>query len=436
MPEESRTPEEEEIIQTLLARYERQLRRTFAQRLHTLDQIEEAAEQIGNQVKRDLEREIIRQEGTGEQGKQTACPCGQMARYVADYSRRYVTRHGVLRLERAYYHCRPCRKGFCPLDARLQMGTGEYSAAVVALSARFAGYLPPRQAVRELAEVCRIRLSANTLRQHARLVGVALQQEWEQEEAAFFADPEKEVSPRPRQLQMTLDGVMVHIDGAWHEVKLGCAYTRGRWGGVEQARYTAQYAPAWVFGKRFRVLGHLCGADNCRDVGIVADGAEWVWQEVGKYFPTRVQIVDYYHALEHLWEVARERFEQDVQAQQTWIDRQQERLLEDKVSEVIADIGGWSPHSEQQREIRRRVASYLHTHQRRMRYQTFRAQGYHIGSGVAEAGCKAVVQARLKGPGMRWKQAGAEAILHLRCAVCSTSQPDFRQLARQQIFPT
>jgi hypothetical protein len=68
-----------------------------------------------------------------------------------------------------------------------------------------------------------------------------------------------------------------------------------------------------------------------------------------------------------------------------------------------------------------------------MRYQTFREQGYHIGSGVAEAGCKAVVQARLKGPGMRWTGAGAEAMLHLRCAVCSTERPDFRGLARQML---
>lgn len=183
------------------------------------------------------------------------------------------------------------------------------------------------------------------------------------------------------------------------------------------------------------MLGHLVGADNCRHVGIAADGAEWIWQEVGKYFPTRVQIVDYYHVLEHLWEVARARFGQDTQAQREWIDRQKERLLTDKVTEVIADLGQWLPSDPSCRDLRRRVACYLHTHQRRMRYRTFREQGYHIGSGVAEAGCKAVVQARLKGAGMRWKQEGAEAILHLRCAVCSTQQPDFRQLARQQSLP-
>jgi hypothetical protein len=113
--------------------------------------------------------------------------------------------------------------------------------------------------------------------------------------------------------------------------------------------------------------------------------------------------------------------------------RQQERLLSDQVGKVIGEVEDWKANTELQREGQRRVLGYLHTHARRMRYQTFREQGYHIGSGVTEAGCKAVVQARLKGPGMRWKRAGAEAMLHLRCAVCSSDQPDFRQVARQTL---
>lgn len=431
---QKRSPQEEEaLIQTLLTRYETQLRRALAQRPRTLEQMEDCAEDIGNQVKRDLQTEIVGQEGTGEEGKQIACACGKQARYVADYSRRYVTRHGVLSLERAYYYCGSCRHGFCPLDIRLGIGRSEYSPAVVALCARFAGYLPPRQAARELGEVCRITLAPNTLRQHAHRMGVSLQQEWEAEEEAFFAHPEREAAARPKQLQMTLDGVMVHIDGSWHEVKLGCAYTRGRFGGVEWAHYTAQYAPSSVFGKRFRVLGHLAGADNCPQVGIVGDGADWIWQEVGKYFPTKTQILDNYHALDQVWEVAHARFGTQGSAAEDWVDKQQGCLLADQVEEVLSAVRQWSPTTKEDQDLRRRVDNYLHTHQHRMRYQRFREQGYHIGSGVVEAGCRAVVQARLKGVGMRWKRAGAEAMLQLRCAICSTEQPDFRQLARQML---
>ncbi len=433
MPDENLTPEEEALIQKLVDQYQAQLRQALKKKPRTLQQIEDTAEQVGNQVKRDLEEAVVRREGTGDSGKQTACACGNLARYVADYSKRWVTRHSVLHLERAYYYCPLCRKGFCPLDARLGIGCGEYSPAVVALSARFGGYLPPRAAVRELAEVCGIGLAANTLAQHARAVGVALKREWQREEEAFFACPDKAVTARPPQMQMTLDGVMLHVDGAWHEVKLGCAYTRSVRGGVASARYTATLANAATFGQRFRVLGHLCGADNCRAVGIVADGSEWIWQEVGKYYPCRVQILDYYHATQHLWEVAVAQYGEGTTQAAAWMDQQQTRLLSDQVGAVLKEVGAWEAATQAHRDVQRRVSNYLCTHASRMQYKRFEAQGYHIGSGVAEAGNKAVVQARMKGAGMRWKRVGAEAMLHLRCAVCSTERPDFRKMACQAL---
>jgi hypothetical protein len=154
---------------------------------------------------------------------------------------------------------------------------------------------------------------------------------------------------------------------------------------------------------------------------------------VGKYFPTKTQILDNYHALDQVWEVAHARFGTQGNAAEDWVDKQQARLLADQVGEVLCEILQGSPTTQEQQELRRRVGNYLYTHQHRMRYQRFREQGYHIGSGVVEAGCKAVVQARLKGVGMRWKRAGAEAMLQLRCAICSTEQPDCRQLARQML---
>src|SRR5262245_61542198 len=127
MPQNS-TPDDEALIQELLKKYENRLRRALKQRPRTLEQMEETAEQVGNAVKRDIEEEVLKEEGSGHCGAVTACACGALARYVADYTRRFVTRHSVLMLERAYYYCRSCRKGFCPLDGRLLLGKGEYSA--------------------------------------------------------------------------------------------------------------------------------------------------------------------------------------------------------------------------------------------------------------------------------------------------------------------
>ena len=133
--------------------------------------------------------------------------------------------------------------------------------------------------------------------------------------------------------------------------------------------------------------------------------------------------------MEHVWEVARSRFGEESAAQE-WIDRQQERLLEDRVREVIEAIEEWETTSAEEAEVQRRVGNYLRHHEPRMKYKTYREQGFHIGSGVAEAACKSVVQARLKGTGMRWSEKGADAMLHVRAAWCSTGRTDFLEAAR------
>lgn len=156
-------------------------------------------------------------------------------------------------------------------------------------------------------------------------------------------------------------------------------------------------------------------------------GAEWIWQEVGKHFPQSVQVVDYYHVTEHLWEYARARFGEGTPDGADWMKTQKERLLADRAQQVIADVSAWSSGKEQGREIQRKLVGYLGKHQGRLRYKTFREAGYHIGSGVAESGCKNVVQQRMKGPGMRWSHAGAEAQLHLCAHWKSVDGRDFSE---------
>ena len=110
---------------------------------------------------------------------------------------------------------------------------------------------------------------------------------------------------------------------------------------------------------------------------------------------------------------------------------QKERLLDDKVGDVIADITSWAPGTATGTDIREGKLNYLLRHKHRMLYRTFRQSGYHIGSGVVEAGCKATVQGRMKGVGMRWSSAGAEAMLHLRATWCTSQETDFVAIARR-----
>jgi hypothetical protein len=435
-PNPKKSPSETEAqrearIQRLLREVEKTLRDALPDLDQPLEQIEQDSLDIGRHVQEIVERDTLQSLGRGYLGSHTPCACGAPARFVTQTPRVLVTLNGVHRLRRAYYHCALCQKGFCPLDQRLQLGVGECSIGVRALAARFATYLPFRKAAEELELVCGVQLSAGTVRRVAQGVGAALEAAWAEQERRLWAGQAPVPSERPRQVQVGMDGVLIRIGKEWKEVKVGEIYRPQPGGGVEQIQYYATRRDAVAFGRRLRTLAQAEGVHFCRAVGTVGDGIDWIWHEAAKHFPRSEEILDYYHALQHLWQLAHARFE-NQEAAQAWIGEQQKRLLEEEkgVEAVMEGVEEWEPRGEEEAEVKRRVGNYLRHHAHRMEYKRLRERGYHIGSGVVEAGCKNVVQARLKGAGMRWSEAGAEAMLHLRASWCSTGSTDFRAAAR------
>jgi hypothetical protein len=430
-PKHPQDPNREARIQRLLRQVEQQLREELPDPSQSLEQIEQQVVEMGRKLREQIERETLKDAGSGYQGPQCRCTCGQSARFVLFQPRHVVTLNGCRRLKRAYYHCRACRQGFAPLDQQLQLGRGERSVGVRALAARISTYLPFEKAAGELALLNGVALSPRTVEREAQAVGAALAAQWQEQQDRLWAGEAPAPTARPAQLHITMDGVMVHVDQEWKEAKIGCVYRR-RAGeaGVEEAHYCASLAASVAFGQQLATLAYEQGVDYCREVALLGDGAEWIWQEGAKHFPRAVEILDFRHAGEHLWEFARAVFPEPA-AQEAWIARQEERLLADAVGRVILEIDGWeTPHAEAA-EVQRKVGNYLRRNAHRMQYGSDRKQGYHIGTGVAEASCKSVVQARLKGTGMRWSKAGAEAMLSLRAAWCSTGPTDFVAAARR-----
>lgn len=424
-------PAEREVqIQRILQQIEQRLRQSLPNGRQPLEQTEREVVEIGQQIREIIEEEVLAPLDGGYVGAQAPCHCGQPARYVADYARQVVTLNGERRFQRAYYHCAVCQQGFCPLDQLLELGRSQSSVGVRALVARLGSYLPQRQAAQELAALTGVQLSASTVAAEEGAVGRALQAQWAEAEQRLWAGKAPRPPTCPPCLQISMDGVMVPVGTEWQEAKLGVAYQPRPEGGVASADYYATLADSVAFGRRLRTLAQQAGGDYCPAVAVVGDGAEWIWQESAKHFPRAVEILDYYHALEHLWTVGRACLADEATVQE-WIAGVQDRLLQDQVRAVIREIARWQPPSATAAEVQRRAVNYLRTHEHRMYYRTFRAQGFHIGSGVAEAGCKSVVQARLKGTGMRWSREGAEAMLHLRAAWCSRHGPDLRDAARR-----
>jgi hypothetical protein len=427
--------EREARIQRILQEIEKKLRRSLPDPQQPLEKIEQEVVEIGREIREVIERESVAPLGSGYVGSHAQCACGRPARYVAAYRRQIVTLNGVLPLSRAYYYCAACQRGFCPLDQRLGIGKSRSSVGVRALAARFGSYLTFGPAAEEMELVTGVRLSPRTLGRTAQAVGEALAAQWQEKEAQLWRGAAAAPLTKPRQAHVEMDGVQVPIGKEWREAKVGTVFETGEGGRVVRARYYATLAKSAPFGRRMRTLGQEAGLAYCRKLGALGDGAEWIWQEVAKHFPSAVPILDLYHVMEHVWGAARAQFGEES-AQQEWCHAQAEALRADQVDRVIRTIQAWEPTGSEAREVRRKLVNFLREHETKMQYQSFRKQGYHIGSGVAEASCKNVVQARLKRVGARWSERGAEAMLHLRAAMCSTGPTDLLAPARRATLPS
>ena len=406
-------PQREERIQRILRAIEKQLRAGLPHPLQPLEKTEQEIVEIGHQVREVIERETLQDAGSGYLGSHLVCACGERARYVDLYERHLITLNGTPHLARAYYYCQHCRRGFCPLDATLGIGRKQSSVGVRALAARFDSYMGFGKAAAEMEVVTGVRLSASTMQREGIAVGEALAAMRAESEERLWAGRALPVSERPLQLHASMDGFQIRIGKEWREARLGAFFVTGKQERVERIRYVAGVVNSVVFGRRMRTLGHEVGVSYCRRLGMVADGIDWIWQETAKHFPQSQEVLDFYHAAEHLWAVARA---WDGAAAQEWMEEQLDRLKTDRVGEVIAAVARWETKSESEAELRRRTENYLRQHEHRMKYETLKKAGFHIGSGVIEASGKSVIQMRMKGAGMRWSERGAEAVLHLRAA--------------------
>jgi hypothetical protein len=147
----------------------------------------------------------------------------------------------------------------------------------------------------------------------------------------------------------------------------------------------------------------------------MGDGAEWIWNLAEQHFPGAVQIVDLYHARQHLWELARRLHPNDETSQKLWIQLHQNRLLDrGKIEKLVGSLRSITSAIPELAEKIRTEADYFARNAARMRYPKFRREHLFVGSGVIEAGCKTVVGSRLKQSGMFWTVRGANAIIAMR----------------------
>jgi hypothetical protein len=224
------------------------------------------------------------------------------------------------------------------------------------------------------------------------------------------------------------------------EVKLGCAFTQTSWDeegyairDPDSTTYIGAIETAEEFGKRLYLEVWKRGWRRAEKKVAIGDGAEWIWNLAQQHFPGAVQIVDQYHARQHLCELAHKLYPNDEFQQKRWLLIHKDQLLDEgKIEELVASLRSLQPPSVELAEKIRTEAEYFEKNIERMRYPKFREQHLFVGSGVIEAGCKTVIGSRCKQSGMFWTVRGANAILALRCCHLNGRFEDYWESRRSE----
>ncbi len=220
---------------------------------------------------------------------------------------------------------------------------------------------------------------------------------------------------------MAADGTTVRTESGWKEVKSGAIYEvkRGKEPRACRISYVSTFEKAPEFGKELWTEAARRGACDAERVVTLGDGSAWIWNLYAEHFPNRVEILDYYHAGEHLDAVAKANWGESSQEASNWHKKQAKRLLKrDGAKKVLEDLKGLQSKVVEAQKVIDDNIGYFENNLDRMNYYEYRKAGYHIGSGLAESACKHLVGGRLKQSGMtNWSKDGAEAVLRVRVVI-------------------
>lgn len=424
----------EEMVERLTRQFRELLEKKLPEEPGTLEEIERVTEEIGTEIKHEIEDECLDWHGSGYCGPQTRCCCGGVREFKKYNPKRIISLCGETQITRAYYYCSSCGTGYVPLDAKLGLDSGCTSIGVRTKVARLAAWVPFGDVSLELGELCGIHLSSNTAWRIAESVGQRIKQERSERELVVLSGEAEAPDLTPGRLYIGIDGVHVPMyDGSYHEAKTGIVYqTREKNGKtrITNTKYTATLERTESFGERVYALAFDCGVESAEDIACLGDGAMWIWKSFAHHYPKAVQILDCYHACEHLDEVAKAWYGEGEDKAKCWLEARKLDLLSDCVETVIRSIRSWHPADDKAKEVRRVELGYFKKNKDRMLYATLKENGYHIGSGLVESACKTIVSQRLKQSGMRWSEPGAEQIMHLRSFLLSDRSADISRFAR------
>jgi hypothetical protein len=382
------------------------------------------------------------------------CPCGHQARYREMRSRKLLSALGKVELLRPWYLCSHCHNGQCPVDCELDIENSDHSPGVRRMQALVGQEVPFDHGREQMKMLAGLEVTAKSVERTAEAIGadIAGNEQRAIGKAVQLDLPVILGKPIPI-LYVQMDGTGVPVvkketegrkgktggqPAHTREVKLGCVFTQAAWDqegyairDPDSTTYTGAIEAAEAFGQRLYLEAWNRGWSRAQKKVVMGDGAEWIWNLAEQHFPCAVQIVDLYHARQHLWELARRLHPNDLAKQKAWIKVHQKRLLDKgKIEKLVLSLRSIESTNTEVLEKIRSEADYFERNAERMRYPKFRRQHLFVGSGVIEAACKTVIGPRLKQSGMFWTVRGANSIIALRCCHLNGRLEDYWERRR------
>jgi len=367
------------------------------------------------------------------------CFCGHTAHYQELHSKSVLTAVGPVEISRPYYLCPHCHNGRFPADVELDIENTELSPGVRRMQAAVGQETPFDHGRQQMKLLADLEVTTKSVERTAEAIGADIAQGERQEIGrAVQLDLPIILGKSVPILYVQMDGTGIPVvkketlgrqgktegqPSHTREVKLGCVFTQTAWDkkgfpirDPDSTTYTGAIETAEEFGKRLYVEAWKRGWSRAEKKVVMGDGAEWIWNLAEQHFPGAVQIVDLYHARQHLWDLARRLYPNNEAGQKAWMKLHQKRLLDKgKIEKLVAAIRSIHSTNSEVADKIRIEADYFDRNADRMCYPKFRKQRLFVGSGVIEAGCKTVIGSRLKKSGMFWTVRGANAIIALRC---------------------
>jgi len=385
------------------------------------------------------------------------CSCGHTARYKEMRGKSFLSVIGTAEVRRPYYLCSLCSKGQHPVDDELGIAGLESSPGVRRMEAMLGSEMPFPPAREPMKVLAGLEVPAKAIERAAESIGTEIarrdKQEIDRAKQLVLPIVSKQTIPK---MYVLMDGVQIPVvpaetDGRTgriegqrartRECKLGAVFTQTTVDkdgcpirDPDSTTYVGAIEISDEFGYRIYTEAWRRGWEWATTKIVIGDGAVWIWNLADRHFPGAVQIVDLYHARQHLWDLAALLYPHDAAAKKRWmvpmkdlLDHGRTELLVEWLREIAAEHAGNQPGLGE--EIGKQ-ADYFETNTHRMQYPDFREQGFFVGSGVIEAGCKSIVGVRLKQSGMFWTVRGANAIIALRCCRFNQRFEDFWEETR------